>query len=1379
MSIFKETFADYVKKQLEQRENIIASGAGKKTNISGSVSFNFNESRSDKFLSYQQKQCTVRLSSGVNIIDKGLLDEGLDGAQIAERWVLEGGIKDGNTNRGGIGAGGAYGDEALRSNADDGYGIVPMPGITGVNIRTKSAYGSLREAKVNFVCHNRRQLEVLELLYMRPGYTLLLEWQWSPFVDNEGEMDYTTIKKIPFFDSSQTTAKMEGQIQEFQEETGGNYDALVGYCKNFTYKLRADGGFDCETELIAKGDIIESLTDKETSIMFRDGESAQYSSRPNIELFLSQMIALNNAVEGIEGATSGNVNFLSRELAPKIGLTEDANVFPYILTGGSKAYTTFSPDLTFWDVKIDFQDSDQKEEGAWYDPLGVYAKNFRTSTTWVRWDAFCHFLNKEVIPLDENEKPLCEFTTAYITSPDKDSKVKMKPLLYSSKYNSTKHITSKIPELQGFEFIKRSQSFQSTSKKRKIQFKGLCDISTNNQICMLPHNLKAYDYLNQNEQEQGSKVNKQLTKRRLALKDETPDMIKEGILKKQFFKPLINSLKDKNTFKYAEDIATSVNFFSTSGDYYKETPTLFDINRTWSEEDSESIHNIGGIYIGVEYLYKKFREGYYDSEGNINKDFALFKFIKEVWEDVNAACVGNHDFDIQTDNTPGGKLLRIIDRQVDNSGEKIENIYTLKIQSLDSVVQDITYNTTIPSSLSSTIAIAAQAPDSVDDLDKVSFAALNKGIQDRFSVLKNESSGPELDQIKKWKLTHESHLVNIYDALHVIPEGEARITEVGGGGSLRELLYRFYQESRNYILKEDSSGIDVESTSEYKGAVKNVRKALNFFLTHYGSTNKEEGYWTGQPATDSHSPLSAIIPLKFNAKLDGISGIKIGSVFKLPKDRLPLAYNGDDIHFIVMGEEQNIDNNQNWITTISGHLVLLGDVNSEEYKKSKHYKSWQEPNIYISQQVYNNAPELGDLAILNSDDYEPGSKTFAPWPNSELVDPLRTMVITSPFGPRTIGGVKKSHKGIDLRYHPADEYGLNDYAKVGGLLPFYAVGDGMVVIKMDPTNKDGSGTQGSCGGTITLTLDRDPINLTPNFAKTSPYKIIYCHVQESWNAIYPKAAETNYSTGGDRPDSGYRVRKGEPIGFVGGGADDPGSGNSSTRHLHMAYETKNGTRVNPARWMPGIGGKNTTKEGMRGYGNLLDKGSVHGEMAVDNNNQIIIRPINPKWNSKQDNNKTYFANKIVKTITPSLGKRQEAMLDPNKEDEKTWYLVKDGYFKQYGVANNLSIYVRIHKAEVGAFVLDDFSNMYYDPTWFTGGIAGIFDIKTYQGGIPIPYYDKTNFEGNTMNFPHHMHYSAAGNQIPPNKLATLLYETEVQFGNAIGDSDNSTAQIKI
>ena len=49
--------------------------------------------------------------------------------------------------------------------------------------------------------------------------------------------------------------------------------------------------------------------------------------------------------------------------------------------------------------------------------------------------------------------------------------------------------------LRGYDFDQATNSFQATGEDRLIQFKGLCDISTNNQICMLPHNLKAYDNL--------------------------------------------------------------------------------------------------------------------------------------------------------------------------------------------------------------------------------------------------------------------------------------------------------------------------------------------------------------------------------------------------------------------------------------------------------------------------------------------------------------------------------------------------------------------------------------------------------------------------------------------------------------------------------------------------------------------------------------------------------------------------------------------------------------------------------------------------------------------------------------------------------------------
>ena len=57
-------------------------------------------------------------------------------------------------------------------------------------------------------------------------------------------------------------------------------------------------------------------------------------------------------------------------------------------------------------------------------------------------------------------------------------------------------------------------------------------------------------------------------------------------------------------------------------------------------------------------------------------------------------------------------------------------------------------------------------------------------------------------------------------------------------------------------------------------------------------------------------------------KLDGISGIVIGNVFKLNKSRLPKSYNDAKIAFVVFGEEQTI-NNQDWTTTITGQVILL------------------------------------------------------------------------------------------------------------------------------------------------------------------------------------------------------------------------------------------------------------------------------------------------------------------------------------------------------------------------------------------------------------------------------------------------------------------------
>ena len=76
-----------------------------------------------------------------------------------------------------------------------------MPGITSIDIKSGTAYGSLRTITINFVCHNLQQLEDLELLYMRQGYTALVEWGWAPYLKNNDKLE-TNIK---FYDDDTHT----------------------------------------------------------------------------------------------------------------------------------------------------------------------------------------------------------------------------------------------------------------------------------------------------------------------------------------------------------------------------------------------------------------------------------------------------------------------------------------------------------------------------------------------------------------------------------------------------------------------------------------------------------------------------------------------------------------------------------------------------------------------------------------------------------------------------------------------------------------------------------------------------------------------------------------------------------------------------------------------------------------------------------------------------------------------------------------------------------------------------------------------------------------------------------------------------------------------
>lgn len=268
----------------------------------------------DTFFGYTtEKQCTIKMVSGVDIrindLETNFLkSEGEDPnlsylrknpSGLARQYILQSGTQyynevgiettstsvtgqmHGDYMREGIADEGnmdaykayAYGDRNIRANAQDGFGRVPMPGIIDAEIRTKSDNGALREAKVNFVCHNRRQLEILEMLFMRPGYPILLEWGWDPYIDNEGKKQQNNFSiREEFFNNEQTLDSLNAKIKKYKETSGGNFDGFIGYCKNFSFKSNDIGGYQCTTEIMAHGEIIESLKSQKSNHNFYDSQ---------------------------------------------------------------------------------------------------------------------------------------------------------------------------------------------------------------------------------------------------------------------------------------------------------------------------------------------------------------------------------------------------------------------------------------------------------------------------------------------------------------------------------------------------------------------------------------------------------------------------------------------------------------------------------------------------------------------------------------------------------------------------------------------------------------------------------------------------------------------------------------------------------------------------------------------------------------------------------------------------------------------------------------------------------------------------------------------------------------------------------------------------
>jgi GH24 family phage-related lysozyme (muramidase) len=147
------------------------------------------------------------------------------------------------------------------------YGLQPPPGIIGVTVDSLNR-GSIRKANVTLKAHNRFQFDILELLYLRLGFTMMLEWGWDKYLGFlnkesneivEQQVGNTIIEEKWFTSSKISQIGMINEINNYRTRYSGNYDGFFGKVSNFTWNYNPDGTYDISIDLITIGDIIESL----------------------------------------------------------------------------------------------------------------------------------------------------------------------------------------------------------------------------------------------------------------------------------------------------------------------------------------------------------------------------------------------------------------------------------------------------------------------------------------------------------------------------------------------------------------------------------------------------------------------------------------------------------------------------------------------------------------------------------------------------------------------------------------------------------------------------------------------------------------------------------------------------------------------------------------------------------------------------------------------------------------------------------------------------------------------------------------------------------------------------------------------------------------
>ena len=973
MSIFKDSFHPSIQEQLKTRQTAI------------------NNRTPQNLTYYNSRNAWIRLSSSVNVYNgKGSpTDTGSYTNDLAKQYILQGGILNNENARAGIG----NFSNAYSNVGSDGtlyrLGIRPMPGITSVDVKSLGAYGSIREATVNFQCWDIKQLEDLELLYMRPGYSVLLEWGWSPYLNNNGDLvttvDYTDIINTKWVKedlySQQYARATDGNYVDVKGNkksvTGfkGNVDSMYGTVKNYSWKARMDGGYDCQTTIISLGEVIESLKVNYAPL---DNLSSVISGKG---LISNNIVSQDNTVFTV-GSDSLSKSYSNNILAGiftelyaigrRVAIDNSNEVKegkPYVLT--DKKYG-INYDLFIKNIEINSNEQNKSNQ----------TKTVGNSPTqvYITLETLTHLLNNYVLLRDKNSKtpytsisvlekgatnidpvsgsgyllslahplelsidptvcliknklwPRVKFISTDLNAVDPNKGTPASPARYGTANideNFWRTIATLINKANGDNVYPYTESDALITYVQSIIGSGPNSIENIKEIqrqfiYVLPksnYNVEVvngkkltdyenfYDLLNEGLTATRVGIDKALGVDKYNYSSEDPSDL---IFKAAKEDPKIVSqaqlnIENKKIEKTTNDLNDSIENIK----FLDKLSKPYFTKDEWTTE----LGIIGNIYVNVNMLYDLCISDQLKNQDKKEKnDIALYDYIKNVLSRISTAIGEVNNFDLFVDEN----VVRIIDiNYVDRNDPNTayKNAFVLDVHNLNSVVRSYSLESKIFPDQSTQVAIGAQIGGAALGVDATTLVDFNRNIIDRIIPVKDTPTTNENDDF-------QSKLKSLVSSLTVLAQ------------YFNDLSYGVFKDVK----------FDANSVGNYSNSLKDI---INYYKDISNSKIKNK----------------SIIPTSLSIEMDGIGGIIIGNLFRIPDDILPKGYKGGSdkigskLGYLITRMGHSLQNND-WITRLEAQMIILDEPQGQDPKFS-------ELKIYVSSGGETIIPVGGRIAAVS------------------------------------------------------------------------------------------------------------------------------------------------------------------------------------------------------------------------------------------------------------------------------------------------------------------------------------------------------------------------------------------------------------------------------